>query len=141
MRVFLFSLPLIFAISGAAQAHGGRTNAQGCHNDRKTGGYHCHNGGSAPAAAPVRARPAGASRSPQVPQIHYPSKAPGIGEPASQRSEESTTEESQALFVNPDFYFGSCAEVRASGRTVLRTVKEGYRPELDTNRNGIACDE
>ena len=26
------------------QAHGGRTNAEGCHNDRKNGGYHCHNG-------------------------------------------------------------------------------------------------
>ena len=22
--------------------HSGRTNAQGCHNNRKTGGYHCH---------------------------------------------------------------------------------------------------
>lgn len=27
-------------------AHSGRTNAQGCHNDRKNGGYHCHNGGT-----------------------------------------------------------------------------------------------
>lgn len=23
-------------------AHGGRTNADGCHNDNRTGGYHCH---------------------------------------------------------------------------------------------------
>lgn len=29
-----------------AHAHGGRTNAQGCHNDRKNGGYHCHGGSS-----------------------------------------------------------------------------------------------
>lgn len=29
-----------------AFAHSGRTNAQGCHNDRKNGGYHCHNGGA-----------------------------------------------------------------------------------------------
>jgi len=41
----------------------------------------------------------------------------------------------------PDFYFSSCSEVRSSGRTVLKTVKEGYRPELDENKNGIACDE
>ena len=27
-------------------AHGGRTNAAGCHNDRKNGGYHCHNSGT-----------------------------------------------------------------------------------------------
>jgi hypothetical protein len=35
-------------------AHGGRTNAEGCHNDRKNGGYHCHNGGSAKAASSVQ---------------------------------------------------------------------------------------
>jgi hypothetical protein len=23
-------------------AHSGRTNASGCHNDTKSGGYHCH---------------------------------------------------------------------------------------------------
>jgi hypothetical protein len=26
----------------AASAHGGRTNAEGCHNERATGSYHCH---------------------------------------------------------------------------------------------------
>lgn len=25
-------------------SHSGRTNSEGCHNNRKTGGYHCHNG-------------------------------------------------------------------------------------------------
>lgn len=25
-----------------AQAHGGGLNAEGCHNNRKTGDYHCH---------------------------------------------------------------------------------------------------
>lgn len=33
-------------LSSNAQAHPGRTNASGCHNDRINGGYHCHNGGS-----------------------------------------------------------------------------------------------
>ncbi|HOZ05071.1 MAG TPA: excalibur calcium-binding domain-containing protein [Arenimonas sp.] len=46
--------PLIFlALACAAlqaQAHGGRTNAEGCHNDRKNGGYHCHNGNSSSTA-------------------------------------------------------------------------------------------
>jgi endonuclease YncB( thermonuclease family) len=35
-------------------AHGGGLNAQGCHNDRKHGGYHCHRGGS---SQTPRARP------------------------------------------------------------------------------------
>ena len=29
-----------------AQAHGGRTDASGCHRERATGERHCHNGGS-----------------------------------------------------------------------------------------------
>lgn len=33
-------------------AHPGGLNAQGCHNNRKTGGYHCHRG---PSASPERA--------------------------------------------------------------------------------------
>ena len=27
-------------------AHGGGLNAEGCHNNRKTGDYHCHRGGT-----------------------------------------------------------------------------------------------
>ncbi|WP_349255565.1 excalibur calcium-binding domain-containing protein [Phenylobacterium sp.] len=32
---------------GRAAAHPGGLNAEGCHNNRKTGGYHCHRGGAA----------------------------------------------------------------------------------------------
>lgn len=40
------------------QAHSGRTDASGCHHDRKNGGYHCHNSGgggspSIPNSSPV----------------------------------------------------------------------------------------
>lgn len=43
-----------------AFAHSGRTDASGCHHDRKNGGYHCHNSGtstpsqrSSPSSAPL----------------------------------------------------------------------------------------
>jgi len=37
----------IFLLSPAfAITHGGRTDASGCHHDRKNGGYHFHNGGT-----------------------------------------------------------------------------------------------
>ncbi|WP_415179368.1 excalibur calcium-binding domain-containing protein [Parasphingorhabdus sp.] len=39
-----------------AAAHGGRTAADGCHNDRKNGGRHCHGGGT---TAPQPAHPTG----------------------------------------------------------------------------------
>lgn len=38
----------------AVQAHGGGLNAQGCHNNRSTGDYHCHRGGGASSSRPAR---------------------------------------------------------------------------------------
>lgn len=47
------SAPTI-VVATPALAHGGGLNAQGCHNNRKTGDYHCHRGSSA--RAPARAQ-------------------------------------------------------------------------------------
>ena len=38
-----------------ATAHPGGLNAEGCHNNRKTGGYHCHRGPSASPSTALRA--------------------------------------------------------------------------------------
>jgi endonuclease YncB( thermonuclease family) len=54
MRLLL-AIPLLFIFPSAVLAHGGGLNAEGCHNDRKRGGYHCHRASSAPAP---RAQPA-----------------------------------------------------------------------------------
>lgn len=55
-KVFLFVCMYGIAnVANVAFAHGGGLNAEGCHNDRKNGGYHCHGGRSArpePAPAP-----------------------------------------------------------------------------------------
>lgn len=40
---------LVACASGLALAHGGGLNAEGCHNNRKTGDYHCHRGGESSA--------------------------------------------------------------------------------------------
>jgi endonuclease YncB( thermonuclease family) len=45
----LLAFPLLFIFPDVVVAHGGGLNAEGCHNDRKHGGYHCHRGGSSPA--------------------------------------------------------------------------------------------
>lgn len=39
-------------VPSPAFAHGGGLDRHGCHNNRKTGGYHCH-GGAAPARSNV----------------------------------------------------------------------------------------
>ena len=47
----MYNLIILFAIKitlfqSAAYSHGGGTDALGCHNNRKTGNYHCHDGSS-----------------------------------------------------------------------------------------------
>ena len=42
---FIFSA---FVIAGEVYSHGGGLNAEGCHNNRKTGDHHCHRGDSNP---------------------------------------------------------------------------------------------
>lgn len=61
MRVLVVvGVVLGVAATRVAWAHPGRTNGAGCHNNRRTGDYHCHGGGSysggwsAPVAQPTR---------------------------------------------------------------------------------------
>ena len=44
-------------IPAAAVAHPGGLNGEGCHNDRKNGGYHCHRGGGASRSPSTEGRP------------------------------------------------------------------------------------
>jgi hypothetical protein len=54
-RIILIGL---LVVSGSSFAHGGRTDANGCHTNRKTGEYHCH-GGAAHASAAAGASSGG----------------------------------------------------------------------------------
>lgn len=56
MKVILFTmLGVVATWSPASVAHPGGLNAEGCHNNRKTGDYHCHRStGSTRVAAPAR---------------------------------------------------------------------------------------
>ena len=46
----LAALALLMAAADST-AHGGGLNAEGCHNDRKNGGYHCHRAAASPPPA------------------------------------------------------------------------------------------
>ena len=50
---------LLIALSGSAWAHPGGLNSEGCHNNRKTGDYHCHRGRSAAGSSVDRSRAVG----------------------------------------------------------------------------------
>lgn len=61
MRRLLSGL-FLTALAFAAHPHGGGLNAEGCHNNRKTGDYHCHR------APSVERRPE-SPRAPPPPQV------------------------------------------------------------------------
>ncbi|WP_199803312.1 excalibur calcium-binding domain-containing protein [Erythrobacter rubeus] len=64
VQVAMLISALAFLASSAASAHPGRTAADGCHNDRKNGGRHCH-------GAPMTSKP---TRTPSG-EVYYPNCA------------------------------------------------------------------
>lgn len=57
---------LLALVAGPAFPHGGGLNAEGCHNNRKTGDYHCHRAKLPDAAS--RALPESARAAPATTQ-------------------------------------------------------------------------
>lgn len=96
-RSCLLLAGLALTLPSAIGAHPGGLNSQGCHNNRKTGEYHCH------AARPQQSASA----------------------PIPQRGGD---------------YFPNCDAARAAGRAPIRRGEPGYRPALDRDNDGIACE-
>ncbi|MFR9774289.1 excalibur calcium-binding domain-containing protein [Nocardia sp. SC052] len=42
--------------------------------------------------------------------------------------------------VAPSIFYPNCAAARAAGAAPLRCGEPGYRPELDRDKDGIACE-
>ncbi|MFW7354550.1 MULTISPECIES: YHYH domain-containing protein [Brucella] len=42
MSKLMLGIILVVFSAGTALAHSGGTDANGCHTNHKTGGYHCH---------------------------------------------------------------------------------------------------
>jgi len=84
-------------------AHGGGTDASGCHTNRKTGEHHCHKpkGGGSPVSRPATA---------------------------------------QGVTSGGAVYFPNCASARAAGAAPLYRGRAGYRPALDRDGDGVACE-
>lgn len=55
MKTAIMAMQILAAVAGVvagspyAEAHSGGLNAEGCHNNRRTGDYHCHRAPTAPA--------------------------------------------------------------------------------------------
>jgi hypothetical protein len=110
--LFVFFLALPPAHS--AHAHGGGLNKDGCHNNRKTGGYHCHRG---PAASPPHE-----SYRPQLQQY-----APQLDVTPDDASGGA-------------FEFRNCSEGRAAGAAPVHRGEPGYGEHLDSDGDGVGCE-
>lgn len=114
-------LGTVLALPALAAAHPGGLNAQGCHNNRKTGDYHCHRA-QAPAPAPTSPyAPAGGGSSFAPSGAAAPMAAPATA-PASGRA------------------FRNCAEARAAGAAPVRRGDPGYGRHLDRDGDGVGCE-
>ncbi len=107
--LILLALP---AVAGNAWAHGGGLNKDGCHNDHKNGGYHCHRASS----------PAPVERKYQPGNQLTPSNRPSPARPLAGRT------------------FANCSEARAAGAAPVRRGDPGYGPHLDRDNDGIGCE-
>lgn len=110
VRVWVLAAASVVSLD--AGAHGGGLNAEGCHNNRKTGDYHCHRG---PAKAPVSSSYASAQ---------------GLA-PLNTSAQGSTR--SGGAFAN-------CAAARAAGAAPVRLGEPGYGAHLDRDGDGIGCE-
>lgn len=92
-------------------AHSGRTNGEGCHNDHKNGGYHCHR-------APARPAPTG-RLVPAPPQKLAPQQARPTASPVR---------------------YANCNAARAAGAAPVYRGDPGYGPHLDRDNDGVGCE-
>jgi hypothetical protein len=116
MGRYLFAIAIAFAwlaaLSGPARAHGGGLNAEGCHNDRKNGGYHCHRG----------------------PRVPLPSAPDGYA-PRNNLTDSGSDEQN-----GDGGAFRNCTAARAAGAAPVRRGDPGYGSHLDRDGDGVGCE-
>jgi hypothetical protein len=109
--IFLVLLGLVLPMH--TFAHGGRTDASGCHNNRKTGSYHCHSGTS--------------------PAVNSNQSNFASGNNLNSRAVSENTYTSSGAFPN-------CTAARAAGAAPVRRGEPGYGKHLDRDGDGIGCE-
>ena len=108
----------LLTLPGTAASHGGGLDAQGCHNDRKRGDYHCHRAQSTPAQ----------TLAPVAPRRH-----------PDPRNTAVTTLAPAAVAARPTYY-ANCAAVRAARAAPIRYGDPGYASHLDRDGDGVGCE-
>lgn len=95
-----------------AYSHGGGLNAEGCHNNRKTGDYHCHRGNPAP-KLPKKA----GSRPGSIERL-------GMPEPIIAYDRELYSYESYPTYAKNGFYTGRSCDTNIDHVVSLKDAHE-----------------
>jgi hypothetical protein len=86
MKVLRVSTAFLFTAASAVLAHPGGLNRQGCHNDRKNGGYHCHQAPKNSVPAPLTRKSGSVVYYPNCASVRAAGAAPILaGEPGYSR--------------------------------------------------------
>lgn len=151
-------LASLLLLTGPAWAHGGGLDANGCHHDRKTGGYHCHRPPgttpSAQASALFSEPPAPAMRGTSGGVIYRcasgytTTPAPGcVVVAAGGRAGSPLTQSAQGFMSSPQRLtarsaasYANCSEARAAGAAPVRAGDPGYSRKLDRDGDGVGCE-
>ena len=56
------------------------------------------------------------------------------------RNKRATRPVEQAQSINGNVYYSSCAAARADGKRNIKRGQPGYRPALDRDNDGVACE-
>lgn len=149
-------LALLLVSPALAWAHGGGLDANGCHHDRKTGGYHCHRAqGSSPQGAALFSGPRQPATRGNSGGVIYrcasgytTTPAPGcVVVATSGQSSSPPTQNAQRLMSNPQRLtarsaasYANCSEARAAGAAPVRAGDPGYSRKLDRDGDGVGCE-
>lgn len=104
-------------------AHGGGLNAQGCHNDRKNGGYHCHR----------------SQNNTGTYRLYSAPRKKKVALKIKRKGKVITTREF-FRFVGGSTYYSNCSAARAAGVAPIRAGNPGYGRHLDRDGDGVACE-
>ena len=112
----LAAIFFVFGLLGSpAYAHGGGLNKDGCHNNRKTGDYHCH-----------RPKQKTSDRS-------YRQSLTEEQKRAAQSQNRSNNLQRISAYRN-------CTAARAAGAAPVYRGEPGYGRHLDRDNDGIGCE-
>lgn len=144
----------ILIIPFAASAHPGRTNSEGCHTEKKTGNYHCHNNIAVTDIKPARTESRTEARSeakteivqtttqntnviaPVVPEVKKEKAKIQKAAPPASSKKETKSAPAKGFVCNGKKV---CADIATCEEAYFQ-LNTCHLSDLDRDRDGVPCE-